>query len=273
MRIALFVICMFAAGARLAAQSHTPERNEMTSRTHALEFNAPPGKVFNFLSIVENLPKWAVEFCQRVEQRGGQWWVTTPKGELMFRIDAEPKTGALNMFAGPTPDQMQVFPTRVFALPGGRSLYLFTSIQYPGVSDEEFESQCALLVEHEFPALKRQVEGPKAIPAAIAFTSSPRNRVRIELKAPAPEVWALVGDLARFPEYSSGLERVDAKRDSSGRCTEYMCHFKPLEEGGESIVSRELIRWYEPNRGYASSGDGSAFGQARSGDAVVLPAR
>ncbi|MCI0562747.1 MAG: SRPBCC family protein [Nitrososphaera sp.] len=100
------------------------------------------------------------------------------------------------------------------------------------------------------------------VPAASTFTSSPlRNRIRVELKAPVSEVWALIGNLTRFPEYSSGLERVEVKKDSSGTSKEYVCHFKPLEEGGERIVSRELIRWYEPNRGYASSGaGGDAFG-------------
>lgn len=95
-----------------------------------------------------------------------------------------------------------------------------------------------------------------------AFTSSPlRNRYRVELEAPVSEVWALLGDLSRFPEYSSGLERVDARKDSSGTPTEYVCHFKPREEGGARVVHREHIRWYEPNRGYASSGEkDNAFG-------------
>jgi Polyketide cyclase / dehydrase and lipid transport len=101
-----------------------------------------------------------------------------------------------------------------------------------------------------------------SIPNVSTFTSAPlRNRVRVELKAPVSEVWTLIGDLARFPEYSSGLERVEASVDSQGRCTQYVCHFKPQEPGGPRIVSREIIRWYEPNRGYASSGaQADAFG-------------
>lgn len=103
-------------------------------------------------------------------------------------------------------------------------------------------------------------------PIASTLTSSPlRNRIRVELKAPVSEVWALLGNLARYPEYSSGLEKVEAKVDSSGACTEYVCHFKPQEEGGESVLHREIIRWYEPNRGYASSAEeGNAFGLTNS---------
>lgn len=92
-----------------------------------------------------------------------------------------------------------------------------------------------------------------APPSASEVTSSPlRNRIGVELDAPVSEVWELTGDLSRFPEYSAGLERVDAKLDDEGRCLEYTCFFKPLEEGGEAQVSRDVMRWYEPNSGYLS---------------------
>jgi hypothetical protein len=95
-------------------------------------------------------------------------------------------------------------------------------------------------------------------PSASEFTSSPlRNRTRVELDAPISEVWELLGDLSRFPEYSAGLERVDAKVDEDGRCVEYTCYFKPLEEGA---VSRDVMKWYEPNRGYLSVEVGGTWG-------------
>jgi hypothetical protein len=104
------------------------------------------------------------------------------------------------------------------------------------------------------------------VPVVSTFTSSPlRNQIRVEFKAPLSEVWALLGNLARYPEYSSGLEKVEAKVDSSGACTEYVCHFKPPEEGGERVLHREIIRWYEPNCGYASSAEeGNVFGLTNS---------
>ena len=88
-----------------------------------------------------------------------------------------------------------------------------------------------------------------------------RNQVAVELAAPVPEVWALLSDLTRMPEYGSGLDRVEATRDDAGRCTEYVCHFKPMEPGAPPLASREVIRWWEPDRGFASSGaDAEAFG-------------
>lgn len=123
---------------------------------------------------------------------------------------------------------------------------------------------------------KREVQamdaGNKMVPPVRSFTSAPlRNRIRVELEAPVSEVWALIGDLTRFPEFSSGLERVEAKRSSSGALTEHVCHFKPREEGGEGISHREIVRWYEPNRGYASSGEeGNVFGLTNDLNVVTV---
>ena len=90
-------------------------------------------------------------------------------------------------------------------------------------------------------------------PSVGDFTPSPvRNRIRLELEAPVSEVWELTGDLSRFPEYSVGLERVEVELDAAGRCTEYTCYFKPPEESSEGAVSRDVMKWYEPNRGYLS---------------------
>ena len=97
-------------------------------------------------------------------------------------------------------------------------------------------------------------------PSASDFTSSPlRNRLRLELDAPVSRIWELLGDLSRFPEYSVGLDRVEVETDVAGRCLEYTCYFKPVEEGSDGAVSRDLMKWYEPNRGYLSvETDGNA---------------
>ena len=161
MRVAITVAGIVVASASFAAQDPSPRRAEMKSQTHAIVFDAPRAKAFEVISNIENLPKWAVVFCQGLERRGGRWWVKTRGGELMFRIDADAKTGVVDMSVGPSEDQMQLAPGRVVGLPDGRSLFLFTLIQYPGLTDEAFKAQCVPLVDREFPELKRLVEGAK----------------------------------------------------------------------------------------------------------------
>jgi hypothetical protein len=109
-----------------------------------------------------------------------------------------------------------------------------------------------------------EIRSERAVPSE--FTSSPvRNRLQLELDASVSAVWALTGDLSRFPEYSEGLERVEVVLDDDGRCLEYTCYFKPVEVDGESFsaVSRDLMKWYEPQIGYLSvevEGDAGTVG-------------
>jgi len=109
-------------------------------------------------------------------------------------------------------------------------------------------------------------------PSPTAFTAAPlRNRMRVELHASVADVWALIGNLERYPEYSAGLERVDVTRDAKGKCTEYVCHFRPVQEGQGSMSHREIVRWFEPNRGYASMAEEpNPFGLANCLTLVTL---
>lgn len=71
-------------------------------------------------------------------------------GEFRFEIDADERSGVIDMHAGPSEDEMALFPTRVVELPGGASAYSFTMFQGPGMPAELFESQYqSLLREFE----------------------------------------------------------------------------------------------------------------------------
>jgi hypothetical protein len=97
-------------------------------------------------------------------------------------------------------------------------------------------------------------------PVASQFASSPlRNRIKLELNAPLEEVWPLVGDPGRMPEYSDGLQSVETKKDADGNCTEYLCHFKPMAPGEKGVDHRAIIKWYEPFQGWASIDDEPNF--------------
>ena len=59
------------------------------------------------------------------------------------------------MLAGPSLDELALFPTRVVPLGPDRSAFTFTMFQWPGQSDELFESQHASL-QREFENLERE---------------------------------------------------------------------------------------------------------------------
>jgi hypothetical protein len=128
-------------------------------KTHTVTavLDAPREDVFAFLSEIDNLPKWATEFARELRFEEGKAKVVNGLGEFYFSIDADVETGVIDMYAGPSDDELVLFPTRVVPLPDGRSMYSFTMFQAPGMPDELFESQHASL-KREFENIRRELE-------------------------------------------------------------------------------------------------------------------
>ena len=113
----------------------------MTSKTVTAVFPAPKERVFSYLADIDNLPRWATEFARELKLVDGKHKVVNGLGEFYFRIDADVKTGVIDMYAGPSEEELALFPTRVVALGRSRSAYSFTMFKAPGMPDELFESQ------------------------------------------------------------------------------------------------------------------------------------
>jgi hypothetical protein len=128
----------------------------VNTRTVTALLPASRERTFAFLSAVENLPRWATEFARELKVVDGRHKVVNGLGELFFEIRADEETGVIDMLAGPTPDALAVFPSRVVALPGGGSAYTFTMFQAPGQPDEQFEGQYESLVR-EFENIRREL--------------------------------------------------------------------------------------------------------------------
>ena len=127
----------------------------MRSETVTTVVNAPQREVFDYMSDIQHLPEWATEFARDLREEEGQYKVVNNLGEFVFEIRADEDTGVIDMYAGPSSDELAVFPTRAVALPDGRTSYSFTMFQGPGMSDELFESQ------HE--SLRREFKNIEAI--------------------------------------------------------------------------------------------------------------
>jgi hypothetical protein len=115
-------------------------------------------RVFEYMSDVRNLPEWATEFARELREEDGEFRVVNGLGEFVFEIRADERTGVVDMYAGPSREEMAVFPTRAVALPDGSTSYSFTMFQMPGMPDELFEAQYASL-RREFDNLERILGG------------------------------------------------------------------------------------------------------------------
>ena len=113
----------------------------MRSETVTTIVSAPRDAVFEYMSDIEKLPEWATEFARELKREGENYKVLNGLGEFYFDIQADPRTGVIDMFAGTTKDQMAVFPTRAVELPDGQTAYSFTMFQGPDMPDELFEAQ------------------------------------------------------------------------------------------------------------------------------------
>jgi hypothetical protein len=118
----------------------------MEARTVTAVLDAPREEVFRYLADVENLPDWATEFARELRFEDGKTKVVNGLGEFYFSIEADPDTGVIDMYAGPTEEELALFPTRVVGLPGGKVAYSFTMFQGPEMPEELFESQYEALL-------------------------------------------------------------------------------------------------------------------------------
>jgi hypothetical protein len=135
----------------------------MNAVTEIAWLNETKSTVFEFLADVTNLPKWATEFAESGRWDGPVYKVRTSQGELIVRHDADARTGVIDIHAGPTPEQMGLFPVRVLGM-GDRSAVTFTFFQAPDMPDDFFAQQHASL-RKELAALPGVVRMHRAEPS------------------------------------------------------------------------------------------------------------
>ena len=133
----------------------------MINRTVTAVLDAPREDVFAFLSNVDNLPLWATDFARELKYEDGQAKIVNGLGEFYFTIDADSATGIIDMRAGPSENEMALFPTRVVALGPTRSAYSFTMFKAPGMPDALFESQYQSL-QREFDNIRARFSAESA---------------------------------------------------------------------------------------------------------------
>jgi hypothetical protein len=127
----------------------------MRNATVTTVLDAPMREVFDYMADIRNLPEWATEFARELRREGEDYKVLNGLGEFFFTIDADPESGVIDMYAGPSKEAMAVFPTRTVSLPDGRTAFSFTMFQAAGMPDELFESQHESL-KREFANIERR---------------------------------------------------------------------------------------------------------------------
>lgn len=129
----------------------------LNARTLSVSIECPPGRVYEFVSNPENLPRWAAGLGRSVRRSDGDWIVETPDGPMRIRFAGRNELGVLDHYVTPAPGLEIPGPMRV--VPNGTgSEVLFTLFQCPEMSEEKFAEDISL-VERDLRTLKRLLEG------------------------------------------------------------------------------------------------------------------
>jgi hypothetical protein len=117
-----------------------------------------PKTVYTYASNPANLPIWAPSFVKAIENQGGHWIADTNLGQARFLFAPANSFGILDhdveLPSGTFHNPMRVIPN------GAGCEVLFTLVQLPSVSDEQFQtdmdtvradlSKLRTIVEHQF---------------------------------------------------------------------------------------------------------------------------
>jgi hypothetical protein len=129
-----------------------------TSYTATTFIEANPDYVFEYVSVPENQPSWAINFVRSTRSLSdGRYAMQTPAGELIYRIEYDSRCRTVDfVYETPEGETTMILPTRV--VPHGRgSVFTFTIHRQPGMGDVEWEGGQRGLDE-ELAELKKLLE-------------------------------------------------------------------------------------------------------------------
>jgi len=114
----------------------------MNSVTETCVVSVPKTVVFKFLSDVENMPKWAIQFVKKAMVVNGKQKAVTPFGEVFLKFNTDEKTGIIDIYAGPTEETMTAAFMRVIPLSSNSTGITFTFFQYDTTDDKTWKIFC-----------------------------------------------------------------------------------------------------------------------------------
>jgi hypothetical protein len=126
------------------------------ARTLCISIESPPVVVAGFISNPLNLPKWAKAFCKSVSRRGNDWLVETPQGPVTVHFASPNPHGVVDHTVALASGKEVYVPMRVVAN-GKGSEVLFTLFRSPGMSEQQFDEDTAM-VKEDLQALKQIME-------------------------------------------------------------------------------------------------------------------
>jgi hypothetical protein len=129
----------------------------LPSRTLTVSIDRRPAEVEAFITDPRNLPKWADGLGSSVRSENGEWFVTTPAGELRVRFAPPNPFGVIDHWVRIAPNVEIHMPMRVLASGDGCEVSL-TLFQLATMNEEQFAVD-QQKVEADLQRLKQVLNG------------------------------------------------------------------------------------------------------------------
>ena len=128
----------------------------MKSRTMNTSINSNPQIVYDFVSNLENLPRWASNTFPSIKEVNGEWVVDTSQGQNKVMLAERNNFGILDHYVKLTSGVEVYVPMRVVKNGDGSEIML-TVFQTPEMTDERY-SEDIKTVEKDLNHLKTIIE-------------------------------------------------------------------------------------------------------------------
>ena len=128
----------------------------MKSRTMNISINSKPQVVYDFISNLENLPRWAPKTFPSIKEMNGEWVVETQQGKIKVVLTERNNFGILDHHVKLTSGVEIYIPMRVIKNANGSEVML-TVFQTPEMTDEVFTKDVET-VEKDLNHLKTIIE-------------------------------------------------------------------------------------------------------------------
>jgi hypothetical protein len=128
----------------------------MKSKTLNISIKSDPKTVYEFISNLENLPKWAPSTFPSIKEVNGEWLVDTPHGQNKVMLTEKNNFGILDHSVKLVSGAEVYVPMRVLRN-GTGSEVLLTIFQTTELTDEAF-IQDIKMVERDLNHLKTIIE-------------------------------------------------------------------------------------------------------------------
>lgn len=114
----------------------------MDSVTETCVLPVSKEEAFQFLSDINNMPKWSTQFVRGLKSVEGKQKAITPIGEVFLRFETDQKAGLIDIYAGISEQEMNPAYMRIIPFSEKYTGIMFTFFKWDGTDEATWKIFC-----------------------------------------------------------------------------------------------------------------------------------